>query len=271
MTFTHFPVTWALTRTRRVTRRPTARRHSGRGHGTRVPRGALDRRRPRARRVHSGATLSLPEPRSWLRLPPASSSLSLESDWLGGSVSLVTQTPTPSHTRGRMISRAELAQHGSSSQNPWVALLGTVFDVSSFLSVHPGGRSPSRPPTLPPPYSFSLIRPLTHPTGRKILADACGSDATAAFAAIHSAETLTKMAAQLTVVGDLDGGGGTLPGVHAQLFPPQPAPYTPEKSLGAQAKAVWLLRRGLPMRRARAAAAMRRWKCTCTCPMRLRL
>jgi predicted heme/steroid binding protein len=76
------------------------------------------------------------------------------------------------------IGREELAQHGASSDAPWVALFGTVFDVSSFLSLHPGGR--------------------------KILADACGSDATSAFMAVHSAETLEKLADQLVSVGELE-------------------------------------------------------------------
>ena len=78
-----------------------------------------------------------------------------------------------------MISARELREHRSS----WIGLHGRVYDVSSFLAEHPGGR--------------------------KILADACGRDSTAAFAAVHDKATLEKL--ELPVVGTMEASSAPPP------------------------------------------------------------
>ena len=77
-----------------------------------------------------------------------------------------------------MVTEQELAAHAGSSDAPWIALFGTVYDLTRFLAVHPGGQ--------------------------KILAGQCGGDGSAAFSAIHGPETLEKLVDQLTVVGTLE-------------------------------------------------------------------
>ncbi len=41
----------------------------------------------------------------------------------------------------RVISRAELAAHKDITLGIWIALAGKVFDVTSFINRHPGGKS----------------------------------------------------------------------------------------------------------------------------------
>jgi cytochrome b involved in lipid metabolism len=41
----------------------------------------------------------------------------------------------------RIISAQELAQHGPSSSEPWVLIDGSIFNVKSFASLHPGGEA----------------------------------------------------------------------------------------------------------------------------------
>ena len=76
------------------------------------------------------------------------------------------------------VARRELAEHGGAAKQSWIAIDGTVYDVSSFLAEHPGGR--------------------------KILEAVCGEDATEAFAAVHSSDTLEKVADKLRVVGQME-------------------------------------------------------------------
>ena len=77
-----------------------------------------------------------------------------------------------------MVTQQELTAHTGSSDAPWISLFGTVYDVTGFLPLHPGGRA--------------------------ILAGQCGGDGSAAFSAIHGPETLEKLADQLTIVGALE-------------------------------------------------------------------
>lgn len=52
------------------------------------------------------------------------------------------QAPQPSlHARVRQITSAELASHGRGSVRAWIAIRGTVYDVTDFISSHPGGPS----------------------------------------------------------------------------------------------------------------------------------
>lgn len=77
------------------------------------------------------------------------------------------------------VTAAELARHASAS-SAWVCVDGRVYDVTAFLDAHPGGRA-------------------------VLLAEA-GGDATAAFAAVHSPDTLSALPAG-SLVGEMEGGG----------------------------------------------------------------
>lgn len=52
-----------------------------------------------------------------------------------GAVERRTSIPKPG-----LVTKAELAEHGKSSPEPWTAIKGVVYDLSAFLSKHPGGR-----------------------------------------------------------------------------------------------------------------------------------
>ncbi|GBG24274.1 Cytochrome b5 [Hondaea fermentalgiana] len=77
----------------------------------------------------------------------------------------------------REVSKEELAKHAS-EKDCWVAIGGKVYDVTSFLSEHPGGGDP--------------------------ITDVAGTDATRQFAEIgHSDEALTRR--EDFLIGTLEG------------------------------------------------------------------
>ena len=78
-----------------------------------------------------------------------------------------------------LVTAEELSEHGRSAQSPWLSIHGTVYDVTSFVDVHPGGKV--------------------------VLLGAAGSDATAAFGAVHDLSTLMEQvgSGQFHAVGKL--------------------------------------------------------------------
>jgi len=77
-----------------------------------------------------------------------------------------------------LVSVAELAKH-KTPEDCWVAIDGKVYDVSKFLSQHPGGA--------------------------KVLYDLAGRDVTKEFFELHRLDVLRKFGPNL-LVGDLEGG-----------------------------------------------------------------
>lgn len=69
-----------------------------------------------------------------------------------------------------LLERDEVACHAAAS-SCWVIIHDTVFDVTSFIGEHPGGKS--------------------------VILRAAGKDATGAFDAVHSKDLLEKHASQL--------------------------------------------------------------------------
>jgi predicted heme/steroid binding protein len=78
----------------------------------------------------------------------------------------------------KSISKAELAQHGPTSAQPWVSIDGFVYDVTSFAVLHPGGE--------------------------RILLGATGADASKVFHVAHSASVMRKYHEKLAI-GRLEG------------------------------------------------------------------
>lgn len=74
----------------------------------------------------------------------------------------------------RSITHKELSKHAS-EDDCWVALDGVVYDMTSFVNEHPGGR--------------------------KAVLDLAGQDGTAAFLAVHGAEMHDDF--QDLIVGEL--------------------------------------------------------------------
>ncbi len=87
----------------------------------------------------------------------------------------------------RKISDAELAQHNSTESSLWLAINGTVFDVTSFQKVHPGGAA--------------------------VLLMYGGKDATEAFFGLHTTETWRKYRGRMKKVGLLETGSSEAPKV----------------------------------------------------------
>jgi predicted heme/steroid binding protein len=79
----------------------------------------------------------------------------------------------------RQVSLEELAKHGPLSDEPWVAVNGEVFDVSSFSRFHPGGKL--------------------------LLMQVAGTDASEQFNLFHHDAVIPKYRAKLKV-GQLPGG-----------------------------------------------------------------
>jgi len=77
-----------------------------------------------------------------------------------------------------LVSKTELAKHNT-PEDCWVCVDGRVYDVTKFLSQHPGGE--------------------------KILYDVAGTDATKQFFEVHRLDVLKKLGPKL-LVGDLEGG-----------------------------------------------------------------
>jgi len=77
-----------------------------------------------------------------------------------------------------VVSDTELAKHNT-PEDCWVAIDGKVYDVTKFLSQHPGGE--------------------------KVLYDLGGTDATKEFFELHRLDVLKKFGPKL-FVGDLEGG-----------------------------------------------------------------
>lgn len=70
--------------------------------------------------------------------------------------------PHPNATEGlRMISASELSDHNTEAAGYWIAIEGTVWDVTEFITSG------------------------AHPGGSKILISHCGKDGTGAFKPIH--------------------------------------------------------------------------------------
>ncbi|KAI8821380.1 FMN-dependent dehydrogenase-domain-containing protein [Fimicolochytrium jonesii] len=78
---------------------------------------------------------------------------------------------------GRVIDYQELQRHNKAT-DCWVALHGQVYDLTSFLDEHPGGR-------------------------RLILAQA-GTDGTEAFEEVHSKDVISRTLSPETLIGALD-------------------------------------------------------------------
>lgn len=102
----------------------------------------------------------------------------------------------------RTISNAELAQHNSEG-DCWMAINGAVYDVSGFLSDHPGGKA--------------------------ILLSNSGRDATVAFRGIHSDSLLEKLGTPMRI-GFVEGynfqqakaaAASTTAAAHSQSTPGQ--------------------------------------------------
>ncbi|RKP01891.1 hypothetical protein CXG81DRAFT_11443 [Caulochytrium protostelioides] len=87
----------------------------------------------------------------------------------------------------RIISLAEVKQHNTADSN-WIIIDDTVYDVSEFADMHPGGAG--------------------------ILQDVAGTDATEQFYALHRIEVLTKYKPRLAV--------GRVEGVTAKVKLPEP-------------------------------------------------
>eukprot|EP01116_Phalansterium_solitarium_P001627 TRINITY_DN1143_c0_g1_i2.p1 TRINITY_DN1143_c0_g1~~TRINITY_DN1143_c0_g1_i2.p1 ORF type:complete len:561 (+),score=188.87 TRINITY_DN1143_c0_g1_i2:96-1778(+) len=78
----------------------------------------------------------------------------------------------------RKISAEELAKHNT-GEDCWIAINGTVYDVTKFLGEHPGGK--------------------------KVVLTVAGKDGTAKFESLHNAkEVLAKYGSKLTVIGFLE-------------------------------------------------------------------
>jgi hypothetical protein len=80
-----------------------------------------------------------------------------------------TPTTITTTTTNHLITEAELAEH-CTAESCWLAIEGSVYDVTRFLSAHPGGAG-------------------------AVLA-AAGADATAQFTAFHRKTVLSEVAAQ---------------------------------------------------------------------------
>ncbi len=78
----------------------------------------------------------------------------------------------------KTISKAELAQHGPTSSQPWVSIDGIVYNVAAFAALHPGGE--------------------------RILLSATGADASKAFHVAHSESVLRKYHDKLAI-GRVEG------------------------------------------------------------------
>lgn len=74
----------------------------------------------------------------------------------------------------RVISDEELAKHKNSS-SCWMAIHGKVYDITKFISKHPGGK--------------------------KILLDNAGHDSTVEFDALHSPDVLNQARDSISIVG----------------------------------------------------------------------
>eukprot|EP01083_Nonionella_stella_P144460 451114_1 len=81
------------------------------------------------------------------------------------------------------ISSDELRKH-TSEQSAWVAIKGTVYDVTKFLGDHPGGK--------------------------KVLLRECGKDASKKFAMFHEDKVLRDYGKNM-VVGTVEGSSGSRP------------------------------------------------------------
>lgn len=96
----------------------------------------------------------------------------------GGRTALEREAP-PSPSGGpstQQLSLAEVAKH-KTAKDAWIVLHGKVYDVTGFLSSHPGGKM--------------------------ILLKHCGKDATEEFEMIHPPNTLKSMAKRIVLLGDV--------------------------------------------------------------------
>lgn len=79
----------------------------------------------------------------------------------------------------RDVTKDELGQHGAGAEAKWLAIRGTVFDVTKFAALHPGGQ--------------------------QILVRHCGKDCTEVFELFHHDGVWAKYSTRLPVVGQLSG------------------------------------------------------------------
>ncbi|KAE8147386.1 FMN-dependent dehydrogenase-domain-containing protein [Aspergillus avenaceus] len=100
------------------------------------------------------------------------------------------------------LSRAEVESH-STKASCWVAIHGSVYDVTDFIDSHPGGPN--------------------------VILRCAGKDATEDFDSVHDKETLTQSLAPSSVVGHVEPGAlakssdppkGTAPAENSNLPPP---------------------------------------------------
>lgn len=112
------------------------------------------------------------------------------------------------------ICECDLSAHGPESDSVWVAVHGDVYDLTSFLDTHPGGRA-------------SLL-------------SVAGTDGTAPFLAYHSAGALERVAAlrlgplakQLRAAGsnNADNSASARPAIPVPEFPSSHASTPPAQS-----------------------------------------